>query len=136
MKAYPNAEYSTARNQGSQLLAKQHIKSEIERVEAKKDEIDVGTRTYLLAEAHQAGLDASEDKQHRTRLAAIDIKAKLSGAYNQDAPDLEGYRDLIQSLTINQTTINVSSGETHEDSTGEAIDVTSIDGMDEEYGGA
>lgn len=103
MKAYPDSSYQGAASNANRLLKKDKVISAIDRAEDRKDVLDLGSREFLLNEAHEAGLAATADGQHRTRLAAVDVKAKLSGAYNQDAPDLEGYRDLIQNLTINVT---------------------------------
>lgn len=128
MKAYPDAQYSTARSKGCELVAKENIKSEIDRQEDKRDCKDISSRQALLDEAHETGVKASEDGQHRTRLAAIDIKAKLSGAYNQDAPDLDGYRMLIKDLTININPAPPSEGERQVE--GEVIEVSKQEGED------
>jgi hypothetical protein len=121
MVAYPNASVETAGVEACRLLKLPNIQQAIERAEDRKDVLDIASRSFLLEEAHGVGVKAGGDGQHRTHLAAIDIKAKLSGAYSQDAPDLEGYRTLINSLTI-----NVNPPQTSEDSSGEVIDVERV----------
>ena len=128
LKVNPDVTRGSASTLGGRMLKKVEVQKAIERAEDREDCKDVGSRAYLLQEAHEVGLAASQDGQHRTRIAAIDTKAKLSGAYSQDAPDLEGYGKLLQGL-FKGATINVNTPQTSEDEHGEVIEVEGMDDM-------
>ena len=79
IKAYPNANYDSARMMASENLAKHSIKSRIDDV---LDSQGVNA-AFIIRELKQSNQDARNDKQHSASIKAIKLLADFVGITNE-----------------------------------------------------
>ena len=79
IKAYPNANYDSARMMASENLAKPSIKSRIDDV---LDSQGVNA-AFIIRELKQSNQDARNDKQHSASIKAIKLLADFVGITNE-----------------------------------------------------
>lgn len=71
---------------GYQLIAKEHIIAELERIQTAKMAVSVLSRDYVLGEVLSLFNDARNDERQdrRTMLSCLDMISKMSGFYSPD----------------------------------------------------
>ena len=79
IKAYPNANYDSARMMASENLAKPSIKSRIDDVLASQGV----NAAFIIRELKQSNQDARNDKQHSASIKAIKLLADFVGITNE-----------------------------------------------------
>jgi len=109
----PHLKYTSASRTANQLMAIPLIASTIQELVAKREEEQqiqtLSSRETLIKEAEEVRKMAktSKEPQLKHMLGAIDLKGRLSGAFDQEQSAGDKIQSFIGKLQINNTQLNV-----------------------------
>lgn len=105
LKVKPNVENTTARTEGSLLLAKPNVKQEMDRVleerlhvtadtsKITQDKLNLDTQRFINM--------ALVDRNPNAGLKGVELQGRMNGLLDKRERESAGWQTLIQSLTIN-----------------------------------
>jgi len=97
----PNSSIKSAKVSACRLLKKSSVIEAIKNEVEKRYDESIASREYLINEAHEIGKEARQDKSYGSAIKAIELKGKLNKVFDSEEPEMKGYINLIQSITVN-----------------------------------
>ena len=104
LKIKPSVTYETAMNNSSRLLRDEQVAQALSDQFSNQRDKSIATRGNLTLEAHEVYEKAWDKELLGTCLSAIELKGKLNRVFTEDVPEMENYKVLMQSLTVNVQT--------------------------------
>ena len=122
LKARPEAAFSTAKTNGSKLLAETDIKEIMSVYEDESNTLSLNkslsTRSNLINKAYKVYEKAEQNDQLGVALQGIDLTAKLNRLYEKDREEPGDWSKLVQNILVVNNNITTTTPQV-------------VDGMDE-----